>query len=241
MQIVVDDLILNYEQIGTGSKDLVILHGWGCSLKEWIPIARKTKGYRVTLLDLPGFGFSEEPHKSINIFQYTEVFSKFLNKVNINKCIIVGHSFGGRIGTIFASNNSDIVEKLILVDAGGIEIKSTKTKILILLSKLLKPFKIFFPKKIRKILESSDYKNAPRILRESFVKIINQDLRYLFPNIKIPVVVIWGSNDSILPVWYVKIYRTLIKNVNIKIVWEANHFPHISKREEFIKILNEEI
>lgn len=241
MQIVVDDLILNYEQIGVGDKNLVILHGWGCSLNEWVSIAQKIKGYKITLLDLPGFGFSEEPRKSMDIFEYTKVFSKFLNKVNINKCVIIGHSFGGRIGTIFASNNSNITEKLILVDAGGIEIKSIKTKILILLSKLLKPFKIFFPKKIRKTLGSSDYKNASKILRESFVKIINQDLRYLFPDIKIPVVVIWGSNDRILPVWYVKIYHSLIDNVNIRIVWEASHFPHISKPEEFIKILKEEL
>jgi len=241
MQIIVDDLILNYEQIGTGDKNLVILHGWGCSLKEWIPIARRIKGYKVTLLDLPGFGLSEELHQSMNIFEYTQVFSKFLNKVNINKCVIMGHSFGGRIGTIFASNNTNIVEKLVLVDAGGIEIKSIKTKILILLSKLLKPFKIFFPKKIRRMFGSSDYKNTSRVLRESFVKIINQDLRYLFPNIKIPVVVIWGSYDNVLPVQYVKIYRSLIKNINIKIIWEADHFPHISKQEEFIKILNEQI
>jgi len=241
MRVLVNNIILNYEQIGEGDKNLIILHGWGCSSREWISVAQKMEKYKVTILDLPGFGLSEEPHNSLNIFEYAEIVSIFLNKIGINNCIIMGHSFGGRIGTILSSKNPTIVDKLILIDSGGIEIKSLKIKIKIILSKLLKPLKIFFPQKLRKMFGSSDYRAISGVLRESFIKIINQDLRYLFSKINIPVVVIWGSNDQVLPVSYVKIYRSLIPNTNIRIVWEADHFPHLSKPENFIQILKEEL
>lgn len=241
MKIVIDGIITDYNQIGTGDKNLLILHGWGRSYKEWIQIANSIKGYRVTLVDLPGFGDSEEPYKVFGVFDYSKFVADFLKKIDIKSCTILGHSFGGRLGTILAVKEPELVEKLILVDSGGIEIRSLKTKIKILLFKLLKPFKIFIPKKILKKFGSSDYKETSGVMRKSFVKIINHDLRYLFPKVKQPVSVIWGSDDRVLPAWYVKIYKSYIPQSTIRIVWEADHSPYLSKPKDFIEILKEEL
>lgn len=241
MKIVIDGIIINYNQIGTGDRNLLILHGWGRSYREWVSTANSIKGYKITLLDLPGFGDSEDPYKAFNIFEYSKVVLDFINKIGIKDCTILGHSFGGRIGTILAVKSGELIKKLILVDSGGIEKRSLKTKIKIILFKLIKPFKIFVPKKMIRFFGSSDYKATSGLMRESFIKIINHDLRYLFSKIRQPVSIIWGSNDQILPVKYVKIYKSHIPQSNIRIVWESDHSPHISKPQDFIEILKEEL
>ena len=241
MKIVIDGIITNYNQIGEGDRNLLILHGWGRSYTEWLSVANSIKGYKITLIDLPGFGDSEEPYKAFDIFEYSKFVSDFLKKIEIKDCIILGHSFGGRIGTILAMQEPKLVKKLILVDSGGIEERSLKTKIKITLFKIIKPFKIFVPNRIIKMFGSSDYKATNGKMRESFVKIINHDLRYLFSRIKQPVSIIWGSDDHVLPAFYVKIYKSYIPQSIIRIVWEADHSPYLSKPQDFIEILKEEL
>ena len=80
MKIVINGIIINYNQIGTGDANILILHGWGCSYKEWLPVANFIKGYKITLIDLPGFGDSENPHKAFDIFEYSKFVSDFLKK-----------------------------------------------------------------------------------------------------------------------------------------------------------------
>ena len=242
MKVVVDNLILNFEQFHDGEKNLVILHGWGRALNEWVPIAKSISGYTVTLLDLPGFGLSEGADEALDTYGYTKLVKEFLRKIEINKCVLVGHSFGGRIATIIAAENPEMIEKLVLVDSGGIEIKSVKIRAKIVFYKVfLKPIKKLIPKGVRRLYGSSDYRVLSGILRQSFIKIVNQDLRYLFPKIKVPVLILWGSNDRVLPVSYVKIYRSLIMQAGIRIIWEADHRPYITKPKEFLQILKEYI
>lgn len=240
MKVVIDTTILHYEQIGQGEKNLLVLHGWGRSLREWIPIAHSLTGYKVTLLDLPGFGSSEEASGAIDTYEYSEIVLKFIKKLEIAPCRIVGHSFGGRIATILAAQYPEIVSKIILVDAGGIEIKSLGVQVKIILYKLiLKHFKNLIPRRIKNFFGSSNYRVLSGNLRKSFVKIVNQDLRSLFSIIKQPVVVIWGSDDRVLSVQYVKIYRKLIPQALVRIIWGAGHCPHVEKHKDFISILQE--
>lgn len=241
MNILLGETILHYEQVGQDPQNILILHGWGRSLHEWLPVAQKLSStYTVTLLDLPGFGSSEEPPVPWDTYDYANLVSDFIKKLEVGPSIIIGHSFGGRIATILAANNSDQVSSIILVDAGGIQIKNLLIKLKILFYKIfIKPIKKLIPKQVQRSFGSSDYKTLSGILRASFIKIVNQDLRHLFPKISRPVTIIWGSNDQVLPVEYVQIYRKLTPQTRARIVWEADHSPHLSKPDDFTKILEE--
>ncbi len=233
--------LVNYEQFGGGSQNLLILHGWGQSIAPWKTTALHcSKSYKVTVLDLPGFGSSEEPEKVWDTFDYAEFAKEFLEKLSIKNPVIMGHSFGGRVGTILASKYPDVLSQLVLVDAGGIEIKNLKIKIRVLIYKLfVKPIRKMFSDKIKGFFGSSGYRNASGTMRQIFVKVVNQDLRQLFSSIKIPVYVIWGSNDQVLPVEYVKIYKKLIPHSIIRIIWGADHSPNISKPQDFLNALDD--
>lgn len=241
MQILVKDILVNYEQIGEGSEDLLILHGWGSSLSAWKAVSIFcSQKYRVTLLDFPGFGGSEEPNEVWDTYAYTEFVQEFLTKLNISHTIVMGHSFGGRVTTILATKYPRLVSQIILVDPGGIEIKSFKIKCQIFLYKLFwKPLGKLFGEKIKKLFGSTDYKTVSGIMRKTFVRVVNQDLRYLFPVIKQPITIIWGSNDQMLSVNYTKIYKKFIPHAQIKIVWGAGHNPHLSHQSDFFALLGD--
>lgn len=242
MQVVVDGLLTNYQILGDKKETLLILPGWRCSLNEWLPVAKiLSNKYQVVLLDLPGFGATAMPKETFGIYEYADFVKKFLVKLNIKKCIVLGHSFGGRIGIILASERG-IVNKLILVDSAGIENKSLYVKLTRLLKKIVRPALILLPNQvqnnIRNLIGSKDYKNAYQ-LRKIFVKIVNQSLRQLFPNIKVATIIIWGDKDNQLPVTQTKIFKKEIKNSLVRIVWGAGHNPHLEKPEQFMSILND--
>ncbi len=241
MNILLGKTILHYEQMGQGSEQILILHGWGRSLNEWLPVAKKLSSkYTVTLLDLPGFGSSEDPTTPWDTYDYANLVLGFMKKLEIKSSIIVGHSFGGRIATILAANNSERVPSIVLIDAGGIHIQSFITKFKIFFYKIfVKPVRSIIPKKLQKLLGSGDYRALSGTMRTSFIKIVNQDLRYLFPKVTVPLSIIWGSNDQTLPVEYVKIYKKLIPHAQVKIIWSADHSPHLSKPADTIDALEE--
>ena len=95
MQISIKDTLVNYIQYGKG-KDIVLLHGWGQNIEMMKMLGDKfSDRYRITILDLPGFGKSSEPKFSWTMNDYLEFLEEFVKSVGIHKPIVIGHSFGG--------------------------------------------------------------------------------------------------------------------------------------------------
>jgi pimeloyl-ACP methyl ester carboxylesterase len=246
MQTIVKNTLTNYQILGPKDTEetIVILHGWGRSYSDWIPIANQLKDrFKVILLDLPGFGSTPKPQTDWTIYDYTDYFEEFAKKLGLKNLIFIGHSFGGRIGIISASR-SNLIKKLILVDSGAIEKKSLKLKAKVFIVQSLKPLTKLLPTNIQKKLKSkagsSDYQ-ASGEMKKIFLNTIHEDLTHLFKNIKTKTLIIWGSNDLTLPVRNAKIIKSQIKDSELRIVWEAGHHPHLDKPKEFLEILEENI
>ncbi len=241
MQIVVNGVLTNYQITGNGKKTLVILHGWQRSLNEWLPLARRYgETYTSVLVDLPGFGGTALPHSAYSIYDYAAFVQSLLDKLEIKHYSLLGHSFGGRIGIVMATQTDDL-ETLFLVDAAGVEKRSPAAQVKISFFKIAKIFlPTRFVKKLRRMLGSRDY-NAAGPLREIFLKVINEDLTPLFPKIKQKTYLIWGEKDPEVPMWKAKLMRRLIPDSKLRIVWRAEHSPHLEKPREFFEILDEVI
>lgn len=230
MQVVVNDALVNYEVVGSGKNNLVILHGWGGSIQEWMPVAEQLKDrYKIWILDFPGFGSSPRPQEDWGVYEYANLVKGFFAKLEIKDPIIIGHSFGGRVAVL------QNAKKLILVDAAGIETKSFKAKLFGVASDYFR----WVPKRVRDFFGSPDYKSAGP-MRNIFVKVVNQDLSKEISQVKCPTLIVWGEKDLVLPVDQALKIKTLIKNSSVRIVWGADHWPHLSKKDEFINILEEE-
>src|SRR6266498_3575311 len=203
MQLVVDGILTNYHTVGDKKKTLLILPGWKRSYTEWLPVAKKlTDQYNVILLDLPGFGNTPRPKESYSIYDYATFVEHFLQKLEISKITLVGHSFGGSVGIILGAK-TNILEKLILVNSAAVEKKGTFMKLRITLNKLaIFPLKLFLPSKIEKIKShfgSDDYQTSGN-MRDIFIKTVNADLTPLLKEVKPETLVIWGEKDSVRPI-----------------------------------------
>lgn len=244
MQLVIKDIIVNYKIYeGTKKNTLLILHGWGRSMAEWHTFSNSVSPkYRVIVLDMPGFGYSSIPKSAYSVFDYADFVDEFLRKLNIDSCVILGHSFGGRLGVVLPTKHN-YVKKLILVDSAGILEKSLiKTGKIFLYKSLRKLVKPIFPKKlvykIKSKIGSADYMSSTE-LKDTFVKIVNQDLSAYVKEIKIPTLIIWGNQDDVLSVSQAKIFKKNIPNSRLRIVWGAKHSPHLEKPQEFTELIEE--
>jgi len=96
MTISIRERNINYIQYGSGN-DIVLLHGWGQNIEMMEPLAKNFKENRITILDFPGFGKSEEPLSPLTIYDYIEILRELLTTLKIENPILIGHSFGGRV------------------------------------------------------------------------------------------------------------------------------------------------
>ncbi len=222
MQVKIDNINTDYISIGKG-KTLVFLHGWskGISKEKYQELLDLlSKNYHVIALDFPGFGKTDTPKTAWNIDDYSSFINSFLDKLKIKKCILLGHSFGGRITINIASQHNPKIEKIFLINSAGIERKSLKIKIISIVSKIIPSF---IKKTLLTIFSSKDYKETDGVMRQIFKNVVNQNLENLLSKINVPTHIIWGQNDNTTPLFHAKIMNKQIINSTLDIVKEANH------------------
>lgn len=240
-QVAVAKQIWNYQEIGDGKGiPIIILHGWGRSGNEWIPMAKELSqwsGRKVYVVDLPGFGGSSLPQVK-DIYDYSDLVIQFCKYLDIKKVVLIGHSLGGRIGIVMASRYVMMVEKLILVDPAGVKPRSIKRVIIGMIAKLF----VWVPRQIRLRLiggmMDSDYRDSPA-LRDLYRAVVRHDLRSDLSNIKCRTELVWGECDPILPLSLTKVYLNKISQATVRVVWGAGHDPHLTKYEQTLSILEE--
>lgn len=217
----------NYEVIGSGEKTILFLHGWGGNKDSFDNLISSLKyNYRIIKVDLFGFGGSGFPNHLEDIYEYAlELYLK-LNEINLNDFSIVAHSFGGRLALILASFFDIKINSLILIGCAGIKPrKNLKTSLKICTYKLTK--QLYNLKLIRTDLSkfgSEDFKNLSYEKRRFFIRVVNEDLKWLLKNIGQKTLIINGKNDTSTPVYMAKILHKNIENSTLLILHSTGHF-----------------
>ncbi len=231
---------IDYVQEGKG-RDVLFLHGWGQNQAMMDPLAKHFGDrFRVTNLDFPGFGKSDQPPVPWGVDEYTACLEDFVQQTGMIDPILVAHSFGARIAIRYASRNQ--VRKMILTGAAGLKpkqpidyyVKVTTYKIAKQLFKL--PFLKPYQAAMRKRFGSEDYKNTSGVMRASFVKIVNQDLQPYLKTITCPVLLIWGEKDEATPLWMGKVMEKEFKDAGLVIFENESHFAYWNQIDRFLRI-----
>ncbi len=237
MRINIRNININYIQYGSGS-DVVLLHGWGQNIAMMKPIGdRLQKNHRITILDFPGFGESEEPKTALTVYDYCEILEELLKKLKVKKPVIMGHSFGGRIAIIYASRNE--VEKVVLFGSPCIR-KEVKPSLKLRMLKSLK--KIPGINKLegfaKNHMGSRDYKNASEIMKKILVNVVNEDLSECAKKINVPTLLIWGDRDTEAPVEDAKELEKIIPDAGLIVLPNSTHYAYLENLPQVINILN---
>ena len=237
----------HYTDNGEGARIIVLMHGWGCNHSTLASIERTAlgEGYRVINLDFPGFGESGEPTTVWGIEDYTAATEKLLKELGVSNPVMLGHSFGGRVGILYASRNA--VNKLILVDAAGVKPKRSfsyyrkvytfKAFKLILRTLMGKEKSSAIIDRMRGKNGSADYAAASPMMRQVLSKVVNEDLCHAMPSIKAPTLLIWGENDTATPRADAKKMEKLISGAGLVSFPGCGHYSFLDNPRQFQAVL----
>lgn len=235
MRIKIRNFEVNYIQYGSGS-DILLLHGWGQNIEMMKPLGDNLSlEHRITILDFPGFGESDEPPTPWSIQDYTLMLEEFIKKTGIKKPTIIGHSFGGRVAISYSANHS--ISKLVLFGSPCIrDNKSVPLSVLVLKAMKKLPFMEKISESMKKYIGSRDYRAASPIMRKTLVKIVNEDLSNYALKIEEPTLLIWGSNDTEAPVEDAKKLESLMIDAAL-IVLPGTHYAYLENLGQVVNIL----
>ena len=248
MILKINEYDINYIDEGQGTP-VLLLHGWGSNYKCFTNLINVLKSkYRVLAIDLPGFGESSMLDRCFCVDDYADVVSDFINKMSLDRVILIGHSYGGRIILKLNSRqNKFSIIKNVLIDAAGIKPKKDfKTKSKIALFKTLKKLSKILPlsndkkeeleNKLKVKFGSADYNSAPKVLQETLVKSVNEDLSSLIKDMK-ETLLIWGDRDTATPLWMAKKFEKEISNSGL-VVLNGGHFSFIDDAVTFLRVIS---
>lgn len=185
---------IHYEILHPECKgDRVFLHGWG-SNKEVMKTAfsRCFSSSRHIYIDMPGFGKS--PNETIlTTHDYAAILELFFDAAGINKEIIFGHSFGGKVATLLKPQHL-----VLLSSAGILAPKALKVRI-----------KIKFFKALRKmglggfwrLFATKDASGMSRVMYETLKNVVDEDFSSLFASFNGKCDIFWGRSDTATPLF----------------------------------------
>jgi pimeloyl-ACP methyl ester carboxylesterase len=222
---------LAYELVNPSQdKVLLVLHGWG-STKEIMKqaFANTMTVYKHSYLDMPGFGKSSN-EMILTTKDYANIVQLFLDALDVNVSIVMGHSFGGKVATLLKTPCLAL-----LSSAGIVTVKPLSIRVKIALFKLLKPLGI---KKIRKFFVAPDAQGMSHEMYETFKNVVNEDFEDEFAKSKSKALCFWGKEDTATPLYTGEKISALIEDSTFYPL-DGDHYFFLAHKDFIAKAITE--
>jgi len=212
----VNELNIHYKCTGTGSP-VILVHGGGNDWHEWISnIAFLSQFFQVYAVDLPGFGLSQMPDGPVSIRWSVEFLKSFMERLRISRAHVIGHSLGAMISIALAAQYPELINKLVIIDSGGLGKISRKGQFLISIFRIIDL--------CRGQKKGPRYQNGHK---EEWL-VLDQ-----LPKIKSPVLIVWGQKDLYLPISHSHLAQSKIPDSQLHIFPHCGHAPQRECSEIF--------
>jgi pimeloyl-ACP methyl ester carboxylesterase len=216
---------VRYLKAGSGPP-VVLLHGGASDSRDWIPTMEALADrFGFYAPDLLGFGESDRKESGYYLYEYSDFIVGFMEKLQLEKAALVGHSFGGRVCLDTAIKYRERADKIILIDSAGLGKISRLGNVLHTgfwaLRKLFnKPQP--FPKFLA--AEGEDYNHVG-----------DEALRQLTT----PTLLVWKRYDPYLPISIARRTAKLIPGARLVEVPGIGHAPNKQNRPAFHRLMLE--
>lgn len=187
-------------------------------------------------MDFLGFGKSEPIPYAFSVDDYANWLCALLPALGITKPHVIAHSFGVRVAVKAQAKYQGTFDKMVLTGPAGIILKrGIKYRLKV---KTYRFVKRFAPKFAERKFGSAEYRTLSPIMKESYKKIVNEDLRECAKRIENKVLILQGDKDTTTPLSEAKVYEESIKNATLKSI-RGGHFSFLENPLAF-NILTEE-
>src|ERR1700710_1200094 len=259
-----------YRIAGTGPA-ILLIHGIGDNSTTWSTV-QSTLAQRFTVIapDLLGHGKSDKPRADYSVAAYANGMRDLLSVLDIEQVTVVGHSLGGGVAMQFAYQFPQLVERLILVGAGGVtkdvnialRIASvpmgSEALALLRLPMVLPALQVIgrvggalfgstgvgrdLPEVVRILADlpeptaSSAFARTLRAVVDWRGQVVTMlDRCYLTESV--PVQLIWGSRDSVIPVEHAKMAHSAMPGSQLEVFEGSGHFPFHDDPDRFVQVV----
>ena len=229
---------------------IVLIHGTASSLHtydNWV--SKLAINHRVIRMDLPGYGLTGPfPNRDYSYNNYVAFLKVFLEKIGIKSCILAGNSLGGNIAWRFTTEYSEMVDKLILIDAAGYPMKSKRIPLAFKIAQIpviQDIFTFISPKFIAKASVKNVYKDKTKVnkklvdryfeltLREGNRQALVDRFKVKYDTIshkKIKLIyqrtlILWGEDDELIPSEMAYLFHKDLPNDTLVILKDVGHVP----------------
>ncbi len=265
-RIEVDGRQVSVVDTGGDEPPLLWIHGLGGIWQNWLlNIPAFMGSHRCVAVDLPGFGQSELPVGEISIQGFACAVDKVCDALDVECPVVIGNSMGGFTGAELALSFPTRVSKLVLVAAAGLSTEYLTREPLLAAARAfavltartgLRGSPVVKRRRLRRIAlqpvvryperlsvplatELVQGANAPGFI-DAFEALMGYSFRDRLERIEVPVLIVWGRNDLLVPVGDAQRYQRLIgENARVEIFEDTGHAPMIERPSQFNELVRE--
>jgi pimeloyl-ACP methyl ester carboxylesterase len=224
---------ISYEILNPSAHyDIIFLHGWG-SHKNLMKHAfgAHLKQFRHIYIDMPGFGNST-CNMTLTTEDYATILESFISMIEVDKMIILGHSFGGKVATLLNP------EFLVLVGSAGILVpKPFKIRAKIALFKLLKFTGLA---SLRRFFVAPDAQGLSQPMYETFKQVVNEDFTEKFRAFSGKALLCFGRQDTATPMWTAYKISELISESKV-VEFDGDHYFFLEQGQRVAKEIEQTV
>ena len=242
---------VTYTESGTGQPVLLLHGGAGPFSVARFATLISAADYRVIVPVHPGFDGTPRPSGLTTIAGLAAVYASLLRELDLTDVCVIGNSIGGWIAAEVALAESAAadcrVSSVVLADAAGLQIDAA-------------PVPDFFALTLDQVAELSYFNpdafridpaalptervaamtaNRATLLEYAGTAMADPGLRDRLTAIAIPVLVVWGAADRMIPVEHGRAYTDAIPGAHLRMITHAGHLPQLEAPDELLTAVRE--
>ncbi len=257
-QININSKVVHYWTNGvTSTLPILFVHGFRGNHKGLMPMSRVFTDREVIIPDLPGYSGSQKLDGKHTFEAYATMLEEFCQAINLNKCDVVGHSFGASLSIVFAAMYPHRIHSLVLAApvARAVTIEAQLGKTYYNLARFMPSVirrrwirssiidyasnlvMLKSPnRQLRRELTLDGRNNLPylddEVVLENFLSFYSTDLLSLAPRIKARTLIIFGSLDILSTMHTNIMLQKLIHDSQIEVIPNAGHIMPLEEPRE---------
>jgi pimeloyl-ACP methyl ester carboxylesterase len=245
---------------------VLLIHGFGGSTYDFRTlIPALAERFRVIAVDLPGFGFSDRDAPELSGPAWVEMLRALLQRLGVERAIVIGHSMGGMVAQRFAAEHPKMVERLVLIASPRADQRPPFRADSRVASALLACLQgltyglggitrvarrtvadpaLMSGEALEEHLRPLRVRGSAAAVRQ-LVRDAAREEPVDLARVTTPTLLLWGSEDRIVPLKVGEELRALLPNARLEVVQGAGHMVLEERPEEthqiVLRFLNEAV